>query len=199
MENDQRFNKIEMAIATMAGLAELLEKRLNQVQNTIDVDKADRASFERELGGKMSALVDAQIRTESQVARLENAFVTFAEFARAMDERMDSGDRRLDRFDEEMATITGKIDALVDSQIRTDAQLAELRRSQAETFESIKELRRSQAGTFESIKELRGSQVETLESIKELSRSQVRSDDRLHELTHNVDRHITGNGHEHSS
>ena len=83
MEYDQaRFNKIDNAIATMAEVADRLEQRLNQVQNTLEVDKTQRASLDHELSGKMSALVDAQIRTAAQVARLENAFGTFAELAK---------------------------------------------------------------------------------------------------------------------
>jgi hypothetical protein len=107
--------------------------------------------------GKISALVDAQIRTEAHVARLENAFVTFAELAQSMDERMDINDRRVDALHEEMAALTGKMAALVDAQIFTEAKFVELRQGQ------------------------------------------TRTDDRLNALINIVDRHVSGNGHEHSS
>jgi hypothetical protein len=43
------------------------------------------------------------------------------------------------------------------------------------------------------------SQARTDESIKELTRSQSHTDDQLNTLAHIVDRHVSGDGHEHSS
>jgi hypothetical protein len=62
-------------------------------------DAQDRR--EAALSDKVSPLVDAQMRTEAHVARLENAFVTLAELAQSMDERMDSSDQRVDVLNEE--------------------------------------------------------------------------------------------------
>ena len=97
--NDARFRKIE--------------ERMDRTDRLVDALHEEMTA----LAGKISALVDAQIRSEERLARLETAFVTFAELAKSMDERMDSSDRRADALQEEMAALTGKMAALVDAQI----------------------------------------------------------------------------------
>ena len=200
--NDVRFRKIE--------------ERMDRTDRLVDALHEEMTA----LAGKMSALVDAQIRTEERLARLETAFVTFAEFAKSMSERMDRSDRWKDGIDGDMATLTVKMSALVDAQIRTEAHVARLENAFVTFAELAKSMdermdssdRRAEALHLEmtsltgemtsltaKMAALVDAQILTEAKFVESRETQTRIDDRLKALTHIVDRHVSGNGHEHSS
>lgn len=90
--------------------------------------------------------------------------------------------------------VNAKIDALVDSQIRTDDMIKELRESQKETEHSIKQLTESQKETEHSIKQLTESQKETAKSINRLTSSQEKTDEKFRKLIDRLDRRSNNGG-----
>ena len=201
--------RLENAFVTFAELAKSMDERMDSSDRRADGIEGEMST----LTVKMSALVDAQIRTEAHVARLENAFVTFPELAQSMDERMDSSDRRADTLHEEMAALTGKMAALVDAQIRTEAQVARLDNAIvrfAEFAQSMDErmdssdrradaLHEEMAALTGKMAALVDAQILSETKFVELRQAQTRTDDRLNALINIVDRHVSGSGHEHSS
>ncbi|HEV8487429.1 MAG TPA: hypothetical protein VGV87_28035 [Blastocatellia bacterium] len=128
--------RLENAIVGFAEFAQSMDGRMDSSDRRADALHEEITA----LTGKMVALVDAQIRTEAHVARLDNAIVRFAEFAQSMDERMDSSDRRADALHEEMAALTGKMAALVDAQILSETKFVELRQAQTRTDDRLNAL-----------------------------------------------------------
>jgi ABC-type transporter Mla subunit MlaD len=103
--------------------------------------------------------------------------------------------------------VNAKINALVDSQIRTDEKINALADSQAQMDEKIKALFNSQINltdaqsrTDEKINALVDSQKQTDDKFRELADSQKQTTEDLKKLIANVDRYFTGrNGNNHGS
>ena len=154
---------------------------------------------------------------------MENNDVRF----RRIDERMDRTDRLVDALHEEMTALAGKMaalagaqshteskmSALIDAQIRTETHvarlesaclmLAELAKSMDDRMDSSDQrteaLHQEMTSLTAKMAALVDAQILTEAKFAESRETLTQVDDRLKALTHIVDRHISGNGHEHSS
>ena len=92
--NDVRFRKID--------------ERMDRTDRLVDALHEEMVV----LTGNMAALVDAQIRTQAQLVRNEQAFATITELAKSMDERIneriDRSDRLLDALPNPMSIVPSR-------------------------------------------------------------------------------------------
>lgn len=87
--------------------------------------------------------------------------------------------------------VNAKLNALVDSQIRTDEKINALADSQAQTDEKMNSLVDSHIRTDEKINALADSQKQTDDKFRELADSQKQTTEDLKKLIANVDRYFS--------
>ena len=174
--------RLEHAFATVTEFAKAMDERLDSTDRRVDDLRGILREEVEALTGKIAALVDAQIRTETHLAELA--------------ETQAVSDRKLvDLAEAHLRTEA----ALAESQLRTEVALAE---SQLRMQDSLRELAQAQIRTAEaqalSDRKLAEGQALSDQKLAELAESQGHTDERLNALIHIVHRHVSGNGHGHS-
>ena len=235
MENlDARVTRLEDAFVDIVDLSRNmtdLSKNVTDLSRNVTDLSEDFADLSRDflnlsksMDHRLTAVEESETETKARVVRVENAVLTFAGFATAMDERTDSTDRRAeelrDRLHEWTEILNDKISALVDAQIQTEKRiadsqavlgqrlaelagaqalsekkLAELADAQALSDKKLAELAEAQALSEKKLAELADAQALSDKKLAELAESQSHSDERLNALINIVDRHVTGDGH----
>jgi predicted aspartyl protease len=123
MEKDEsRAARLEEAFVTLVEIARVADERLDALNK--------KTEFILNQQAHAAARLESD---ESRLARLEDSFRTLVELARIRDERLDSTDRRLDIFDDRMASVA-------EAQARTDGKLAELAHAQLQTDHRLNKL-----------------------------------------------------------
>lgn len=73
MENEERFRRIEEAILTMKDLIVRHEERLDTNHIEIRNEKIEREESRKDFDFKLNALIDAQIRNETDITELKES------------------------------------------------------------------------------------------------------------------------------
>jgi hypothetical protein len=73
MENEERFRRIEEAILTMKDLVVRHEEQLGENYFEFKNEKTEREESRKDFDFKFNALIDSQIRSESEIIEIKEA------------------------------------------------------------------------------------------------------------------------------
>ena len=73
MENEERFKRIENAVIMMQELVISHDERLERFLSALDRERQEREENNKDFNFKLNALIDAQLRNESDIEKLKEA------------------------------------------------------------------------------------------------------------------------------
>ena len=90
MENEERINRVEEAIVIMKDLLLRHEERLDGNQKEIQNEKSERAESRKDFEFKLNALIDSQIRSESEIIEIKEAIKELKEVSQSQLKRIEN-------------------------------------------------------------------------------------------------------------
>lgn len=140
-------------------------------------------------------------RDESRLTQLEDSFRTLVELARVTDDRIDHLDEAITTLSNTIGNLVKSMIALAESQLQSDAKLAQLAESQVRSDAKLVQLAeaqgRSEAKVAESqaradakFADLAQAQAWADEKLGQLAEAQMKTDARVNRLIDTDDRSI---------
>ena len=90
MENEERFRRIEEAILTMKDLVVRHEERLDENYFEFKNEKIEREESRKDFDFKFNALIDSQIRSESEIIEIKEAIKELKEVSQSQLKRIEN-------------------------------------------------------------------------------------------------------------
>jgi hypothetical protein len=90
MENEERFRRIEEAILTMKDLVVRHEEQLDENYFEFKNEKTEREESRKDFDFKFNALIDSQIRSESEIIEIKEAIKELKEVSQSQMKRIEN-------------------------------------------------------------------------------------------------------------
>ncbi len=90
MENEEGFRRIEEAILTMKDLLVRHEVRLDENHLEIKNGKIEREESRKDFDFKLNALIDSQIRSESEIIEIKEAIKELKEVSQSQQKTIEN-------------------------------------------------------------------------------------------------------------
>jgi myosin heavy subunit len=126
----------------------------------------------RQIGVKLSELIQAQKETDQKIKELTEA--------------QKRTDQKVAELAEAQKKTEQKVAELIEAQKRTEQRVEELAQAQKRTEQRVEELAQAQKETEQKIKELTEAQKKTEQRVEELAQAQKKTEEEVRELTRQV-------------
>ena len=90
MENEERFKKLEEAILLMKDLLVSHNDRLDNYFSALENERHEREESRKDFDFKLNALIDAQMRNESDIAELKESAKELNEASKSQLKRIEN-------------------------------------------------------------------------------------------------------------
>ena len=90
MSDEERIKHVEEAILVMKDLVLRHEERLDENQSQIRNEKYEREESRKDFDFKLNALIDSQIRSESQIIEIKEAIKELKEVSQSQLKRIEN-------------------------------------------------------------------------------------------------------------
>ncbi len=90
MTDEERFKKLEEAVLLMKDLVVRHEQRLDENNFEIRSEKIEREESRKDFDFKLNALIDSQIRSESEIIEIKEAIKEMKEVSQSHQRRIEN-------------------------------------------------------------------------------------------------------------
>jgi len=137
----------------------------------------------RQIGVKLSELIQAQKETDQKIKELTEAQKRTDQKVAELAEAQKKTEQKVAELAEAQKRTEQRVEELAEAQKRTEQRVEELAQAQKKTEQKVEELAQAQKKTEQRVEELVQAQKETEQKIKELTEAQKRTDQKVAELT----------------